>query len=132
MAFYSQKEYADKLRHYVINTVIPGLEENGLPVINGIVAGVAGSLMGPTTVGNYSAVLRRNLTKDSVDFTNETLNIVPARKRQHIIPTYSREEKSKNDSDIPRVINGPKTKATPINDDLKKIGTIKLKQKCQL
>ena len=76
--------------------------------------------MGPTTVGNYAAVLKRNLTKDSVDFTNETLNIVPARKRQHIIPTYAREEQSKNDSDIPRVINGPKTKPNLLSDELQK------------
>lgn len=56
MAFYSKKEYTDKLRHFVINTVITDLEENGLTVINGIVAGVSGSLMGPTTVSNYAEV----------------------------------------------------------------------------
>ena len=92
------------------------MEENGLPVINGIVAVVSGSLMGPTTVGNYAAVLKRNLTKDSVDFTKEALNIVPSRKRQHIIPTYAREEQPKSDSNIPRVINVPAAKRTPLND----------------
>ena len=123
--FIVKKEHADNLRHYVINTVIPDLEENGLPVINGIVAGVSGSLMEPTTVGNYAAVLKRNLSKDSVDFTKEALNIVPARKRQHIIPTYAQEEQTKNDSDIPRVINEPKAKPTPLNDEIQKIGILK-------
>ena len=68
---------------------------------------VDGSLMGPTTVGNYAEVLKKNLTKDSVDFTKEDLNLVQARKRQHIIPTYAREEQNQTDSDIPRVSNGP-------------------------
>ena len=66
--------------------------------------------MGPTTVGNYAEVLKRNLTKDYVDFTKEDLNLVPARKRQHIIPTYACEEQKKPDPDIPRVINGPTAK----------------------
>ena len=57
--FVVDKTHADKIRHYILHTVIPDLEENGLPVINGIVAGVAGSLMGTTTVGNYAEVLKK-------------------------------------------------------------------------
>ena len=115
-----EKVHADKLRHYIINTVIPDLEENGLPVINGIVSGVAGSLMGTTTVGNYAEVLKKNLTSTSVDFSQDSYNSVRARKRQHIIPTYGRENNSLPDDDIPRVINGPKqtkNKATDVPND---------------
>ena len=110
--FIVKKAHADKLRHYVLNTVIPDLENNGLPIINGIVAGVAGSLMGTTTVGNYAEVLKRNLTKDSVDFTKANLNQIPVRKRQHVIPTYAREETARSTPDIPRVINGTITPVT--------------------
>ena len=121
--FIVEKVHADKLRHYIINTVIPDLEENGLPVINGIVAGVAGSLMGTTTVGNYAEVLKKNLTSTSVDFSQDSYNSVRARKRQHIIPTYGRENNSLPDDDIPRVINGPKqtkNKATDVPNDWNK------------
>ena len=86
--FIVEKAHADKLRNYIIHTVIPDLEENGLPVINGIVTGVACSLMRTTTVGNYADVLKNNLTSASVDFTQDNFNSVRARKRQHIIPTY--------------------------------------------
>ena len=92
--FIVEKVHAAKLRHYLINTVIPELEENGLPVINGIVAGVAGSLMGTTTVGNYATILKKNLTTASVDFTQDNYNSVRPRKRHQIIPTYGRENTS--------------------------------------
>ena len=87
-----KKEHSDRLRHYIINTVIPQLEANGLPGINVIIAGVAGSLMGTTTIGNYAEVLKQTLTQNAVDFTKKDLNRVQARKRQHIIPMYAREE----------------------------------------
>ena len=44
--FIVEKQSSEKLRHYLINTVIPQLEENGLPVINGVIAGVSGSFWG--------------------------------------------------------------------------------------
>ena len=81
--------------------MIPDLEENGLPVINGIVAGVTGSLMGTKTVGKYAEVLKKNLTDTSVDFTQDNYNLVRARKRQNIIPTYGREDNKKINYDIP-------------------------------
>ena len=111
-----KKQFSANLRHYLINTVIPQLEEHGLPVINGVVAGVSGSFMGTTMVGKYAAVLKRNLTKDSMDFTKENLNKTQVQKRQHIIPTYEREENSISQKQITRIINGPK-KVSPPNPD---------------
>ena len=97
------------------------MKANGLPVINGIVAGVAASLMGTTTVGNFVEVLKRTLTQNAVDFTKEDLNRVHPHKRQHIIPMYAREENNQPNSPIPQVITRPtaaKTiliKEAPIN-----------------
>ena len=57
--------------------------------IPGIPVSFAGSLIGPTTVGNYAEVLRRNLTPTSIDLTQNTHNSGSKLRRRTQIPIYT-------------------------------------------
>ena len=74
-------QHQHTVRQYILQHIIPNLERNGLPSINGIAAGVAGSLLGTTTVGNYSEVINRNLSSKAIDFYQDSLNVNTLRKR---------------------------------------------------
>ena len=80
--FLVQIQHQHTVRQYILQQIIPNLERNGLPSINGIAAGVSGSLLGTTTVGNYAEVLKRNLSTNANDFNQESLNTNVFQKRK--------------------------------------------------
>ena len=77
-----------------MKNIFPYLEETGQCNVQGVPPCIAGGLIGPTTVGNYAAVLKSNLTPNAKPPQEESLNRGHQHKRRHIIPVVTCENNS--------------------------------------
>ena len=115
------KEYEEQIRGYVLNTIIPKLESTGLPTLNGVPDGIAGSLIGSTTVGTYASVLQQRLTMKAADLSDDTLNHgTRYPKRRQVIPMFSAEPKP---TLVPKAIHKSTSHANTVLVDQSSLGS---------
>ena len=84
-----QKAQQDAIREYIMRNILSKHERTGMSSLPGVPVSFAGSLIGPTTVGNYAEVLRKNLTPTSIDLTTNTHNTGMKHRRRTQIPIYT-------------------------------------------
>lgn len=65
-----KKQHQEAIRAYLVNTIIPNIENSGKNLLPGIPVGITGSLISPGTVGNYASTLHKQLTPNAKDLTN--------------------------------------------------------------
>ena len=86
-----KKEHQNTIREHLMKNIFPYLEETGQCNVHGVPPCIAGGLIGPTTVGNYAAVLTSNLTTNAKAPQDESFNRGHNPKRRHIIPVVTCE-----------------------------------------
>ena len=87
-----KKQHQDAIRKYLMKHLFPYLEKTGQCDVQGVPPCIAGGLIGPTTVGNYAAVLTSNLTSNAKSPPDESLNRSNQNKRRHVIPVVTCEK----------------------------------------
>ena len=115
------KEHQDETRHHIVHSILPHLEQNGNMGVNGVSAGIPGSLIGPNTVGNYAEVLKRNLTPNAINIVNDNLNQGTQYTRRQMIPVYTDKSEVKIDSS-PQTVSTSRYK--PLPDTHNEVSTI--------
>ena len=85
-----KKTNETEIRNYVLQNIIPSLDNAAHMTYEGVAVGIAGSLIGPTTVGSYAEVLKRQLNSDSsANTSTPSTYSTRGNKRRSIIPVHS-------------------------------------------
>ena len=86
MAPVVQKQYQAAIRTYLVNTIIPNIENSGTHLLPGIPVGITGSLISPGTVGNYASMLHQQLTPKAKDLTNDAYKKSTSPPKRNYVP----------------------------------------------